>query len=55
MTSSICHTKPKAIQGFRFRAIDLLNLKLVSWNHPNRFIWFTTAIQDGVVNRNESL
>ena len=33
---------------FRFRTIDLLNLKPVWWNHPNRFadglIWFTTAI-----------
>jgi len=39
--------------------MDLLNLKPVWWNRSNRFadslLWFTTTIQDGVVNSNASL
>jgi len=50
---------PNQFRIFRFRAIDLLNLKTVSWNRPNRFtdglLQFTPAMHDGIVNKNESL
>jgi len=38
-----------------FRAVDLLNLKTGLLKPTKSYLWFTTAIQDGIVTSNESL